>query len=316
VGSQERLSAPRRAFPLVPRPRATGIAYGTLPTRRRRGQGAEVAGTRRYVSGDRLASIDWYASARESMVKADDIFIVRQYYTETAPRLILVVDRRPSLALYPSELPWLSKPAAIREATTAIITAARAAGAYTGYLDFGRRDASGEALPRWIPPRRQSVRAITQIREEFTAPEESLELAIDYLLGLPSDVPAGTFVFAVSDYLQPTPDAIWSRVRAQHWDLVPVIVQDPVWEQSFPEVGGIVLPISDPATGKRSSLQLSARESRARRDANRERLEGLTARFRRLGFDPVVLSTSDPVHIDTEFITWARRRRLMRRRAR
>ncbi len=316
MASQERLSAPRRAFPLVPRPRATGIAYGTLSARRRRGQGAEVAGARRYVPGDRLASIDWYASARESMVKDDDIFIVRQYYTETAPRLILVVDRRPSLALYPPELPWLSKPAAIREATTAIVTAARAAGAYTGYLDFARRDSNGEPLPRWIAPRRQSVRAIAQIREEFTAPESSLELAMDYLLGLPSDVPAGTFVFAVSDYLQPIPDAIWARTHARRWDLVPVIVQDPVWEQSFPEVGGIVLPVSDPATGKRSSLRLSAREARSRRDANRARLEGLVARFRRLGFDPVVLGTSDPVKIDTEFITWARRRRLRRRRAR
>jgi uncharacterized protein (DUF58 family) len=275
-----------------------------------------VAGARRYVPGDRLASIDWYASARESMVKDDDIFIVRQYYTETAPRLILVVDRRPSLGLYPPDLPWLSKPAAIREATTAIITAARAAGAYTGYLDFGHVDDRGEASPRWIPPRRQSVKAISQIREDFTAPEESLELAMDYLLGLPSDVPAGTFVFAVSDYLQPIPDAIWSRARARQWDLVPVIVQDPVWEQSFPEIGGLVLPVSDPATGRRSSLRLSRREANARREANRKRLEGLVARFRHLGFDPVVLGTSNPIEIDTEFITWARRRRLTRKRAR
>jgi uncharacterized protein (DUF58 family) len=326
VGSQERLSTPRegrpaarrnrRAFPLLPRPRATGIAYGTLPSRRR-GQGAEIAGSRRYVPGDRLAWIDWYASARESMIRDDDIFIVRQYYAEMAPRVILVVDRRPSLGLYPPDLPWLSKPDVIHEATTAIIAAAHAARAYLGYLDFALRGADGEATPHWIPPRRQSARAIlTRIRDDFRAPPPCLELAIDYLLGLPSDVPPGTFVFVLSDYLQPIPDTTWSRARAQRWDLVPVIIQDPVWEQSFPDIGGLVLPLSDPATGKRAALRLTKREARARRDANTQRLAGLVDRFRRLSFDPVVLDTTDPRSIDAAFLEWAARRRLAPRRAR
>lgn len=305
----------RRAFPLIPRPRATGVAYGQLPSRRR-GQGAEIAGSRRYVPGDRLASIDWYASARESLVRDDDIFIVHQYYAEVAPRVVIVVDRRPSLSLYPPDLPWLSKPTAIHEAIVAIITASYAARAYTGYLDFADDD-GGKARPHWIAPRRQTVGAIvTRLRDEFRAPPESLELALDYLLGLPSDAPAGTFVFAVSDYLQPIPDAILARARARRLDLVPVIVQDPVWEQSFPAVGGVVLPVSDPDTRKRTSLRLSRREARERRAANEQRLEEITSRFRRLGFDPVVLGTADPMEIDAEFMTWARRRRLTRRRAR
>ncbi|HEY2074322.1 MAG TPA: DUF58 domain-containing protein [Gaiellaceae bacterium] len=318
MGPQGRLSAPtasassrrRRAFPLVPRPRASGIAYGSLPSRRR-GQGAEIAGSRRYVPGDRLASIDWYASARESMIRDDDIFIVRQYYTEMAPRVVIVVDRRPSLSLYPPDLPWLAKPATIREATTAILAAARAARAYTGYLDFA------ESTPHWIPPRHESVREIVRrVRDEFDAPPTSLVRALEHLLGLPHDVPGGTFVFALSDYLEPLPDSIWSRARAQRWDLVPVIVQDPIWEQSFPDVGGIVLPVSDPSTDRKASLRLSTREARERRAANVARLDDLVNRFRRLGFDPVVLGTADPVAIDEAFLGWARRRRLTRRRAR
>lgn len=305
----------RRAFPLIPRPRATGVAYGQLPSRRR-GQGAEVAGSRRYVPGDRLASIDWYASARESLVRDDDIFIVHQYYAEVAPRVVIVVDRSPSLSLYPSDLPWLSKPTAIHEAIVAVITASHAARAYTGYLDFAE-EAGGPARPHWIAPRRQSVAAIvTRLRDEFRAPPKSLELALDYLLGLPADAPAGTFVFAISDYLQPIPDTIWARARARRLDLVPVIVQDPVWEQSFPAVGGVALPVSDPGTGRRTALRLSRREARARREANEHRLEAMTSRFLGLGFDPVILGTADPMEIDAAFMAWARRRRLTRRRAR
>ncbi|HEV2591241.1 MAG TPA: DUF58 domain-containing protein [Gaiellaceae bacterium] len=305
----------RRAFPLVPRPRAAGVAYGALSSRRR-GQGAEVAGTRRYVPGDRLASIDWYASARESMVRDDDIFIVRQYYAEMAPRVVVVVDRRPSVGLYPPDLPWLSKPAVIRETITAILAAARAARAYVGYLDFGSGHASpGEAKPHWIAPRRESVREIgLRVGDEFDASPASFELAVDYLLGLPGDVPAGTFVFVLSDFLEPLPDAIWSRVRAQRWDLVPVVIQDPVWEQSFPEVGGLVLPVVDPASRKPATLRLTVREARERREANAGRLEGLVERFRGIGFDPVVLGTADPIEIDTAFHTWAHRRRVTRRR--
>jgi uncharacterized protein (DUF58 family) len=305
----------RRAFPLVPRQRSTGIAYGTQRSRRR-GQGAEIAGARRYVPGDRLAWIDWYASARESMAKDDDLFIVRQYYSEIAPRVILVVDRRPSMSLYPPDLPWLSKPDVVREATLAIVAAANAARAYMGYLDFIAGD-DDEPTPHWIAPHRQSSRRIMRrVTDGFMAPDDSFELALEYLLGLPSDVPTGTFVFAVSDFLTPVPDQLWSRARARGWDLVPVIVQDRVWEQSFPPVEKLLLPVLDPGTGKRGAIRLAKREVERRRQDNSERLERLVDMFRRLQFDPVLLDTTDPRAIDRAFASWASRRRLIRRRAR
>lgn len=306
----------RRTFPLLPRPRAAGIAYGTL-TSRRRGQGAEVAGSRRYVPGDRIAWIDWYASARESQIRDDDIFIVRQFYAEMAPRVILLVDRQPSLGLYPPDLPWLAKPTVVQEATTAIVTAARASRAYMGYLDFAPSTEGADATPHWIAPHSQGAKAIVKrVHAPFAAPPDGLELAMDYLLPLQSDAPAGTFVFVISDYLRPIPESIWSKARARKLDLVPVIVQDPVWEQSFPEIGGLLLPIMDPETGKRTLLRLSRREVKARREANMERLGTLVDRFRRLAFDPVILDTIDPIAIDTAFLGWAGRRRLAAGRAR
>jgi len=307
---------PRRAFPLVPRHRTTGLAYGTQRSLRR-GQGAEIAATRPYVPGDRLSWIDWYASARMSVAKDDDVFVVRQFYAETAPRVIVVIDRRASMGLYPPSLPWLSKPEVVREATTAILAAAHAARAYVGYLDFSGGPAESRGMPHWISPHRQSAAQILRRFEHgFDAPGDSLELAVDYLLGLRRDVPSGTFVFVLSDFLSPGSDQVWSRARAQGWDLVPVIIQDPVWEQSFPLIQGFLVPIADPESGEVGSVRMTRREARTRQAENAERLRSLVDRFRRLQFDSVLLDTADPAAIDSAFVDWAARRRLMRRRAR
>jgi uncharacterized protein (DUF58 family) len=294
-----------------------GVAYGTQRSLRR-GQGAEIAGSRPYRPGDRLAWIDWYASARLSLVQDDDVFVVRQYYAELAPRVLIVVDRRPSMALYSPDLPWLSKPDVLREATTAIVAAAHAARAYVGYLDFsGSGPEHAQAEAHWIAPHHESARLISRrLGHDFNAPPNSLELAIDYLLGLQRDVPAGSFVFVISDFLRTPPEYVWSRARARSWDLVPVIVQDRVWEQSFPPVQGLLVPVTDPESGKTGSVRLTAREAHERRSSNEARLRDLVHAFHRLQFDPVLLDTSDPAAIDLAFLNWAARRRLTRGRAR
>jgi uncharacterized protein (DUF58 family) len=308
-------STTRRAFPLVPRYRTAGVAYGTQRSLRR-GQGAEIAGSRPYRPGDRLAWIDWYASARLSLAKNEDAFVVRQYYAEIAPRVIVVVDRRPSMQLYPADLPWLRKPEVVREAITAVVAAGHAARAYVGYLDFAGSEGSEGSDPFWVAPHRQSVRRIMhRLDEGYRAQPNSLELAIEYLLGLRRDVPAGSFVFVVSDFLRAPPDHVWSRVRARRWDLVPVIVQDPVWEQSFPLVHDLLVPITDPETGATSSVRLTAKEALERNTSNQARLQQITQRFQRLQFDPVLLDTEDPAAIDAAFIRWAIRRRVTRGRA-
>jgi uncharacterized protein (DUF58 family) len=301
------MSAPaRRAFPLVPRHRLTGVAYGANRSRRR-GQGSEVAGSRPYGPQDRIAWIDWNASARLSLAKDDDLFVVRQYYAELAPRVVVVVDRRPTMRLYPPELPWLPKLDVLREAVTAIVAAAHAARAFVGYLDFAAD------VPHWIAPHRETARMIgDRLDGPFDSAPESLTLAIEYLLELRRDLPAGTFVFVLSDFLRPPPEHVWSRARSRRWDLVPVIVQDPVWEQTFPAVESLLVPISDPETGSSTAVRLGAHEVAERRDANEARLQELLTTFRRLQFDPVLLETADPAAVDEAFIRWAVRRRAIR----
>jgi uncharacterized protein (DUF58 family) len=306
----------RRAFPLVARHRVTGVAYGTERSQRR-GQGAEIAGSRNYRPGDRLAWIDWHASARLSLARNEDAFVVRQYYAELAPRVIIVVDRRPSMALYPAGLPWISKRDVLREAVTAIVAAAQSARAYVGYLDFSAGSHQRGAARHWVAPHRQSARRILhRLDDEFDAPADSLEASIDHLLGLGRDVPAGSFVFVLSDYLQTPSDRIWSRASDRRWELVPVIIQDPIWEQSFPPIHGLLVPVADPASGRTRSVRMTRDEASERRHSNETRLQKLIRRFQTFRFDPVVLDSADPIRVDLAFIRWATRRRLIRGRSR
>ena len=146
----------------------------------------------------------------------------------------------------------------------------------------------------------------------FDAPEDNLEQALTFLGGLRSDLPPGTFVFVLSDFLVSPPADPWVEALAHGWDVVPVVIQDPVWEQSFPAVGGVTLPLADPRSGRIALVRLTSRQAARRRDANEERKRRLLAELESLGLDPVVLGTSDPHAIDRALIAWAELRKQSR----
>ena len=108
----------RRTFPLIQRRRKPGLPFGEISTRRR-GHGSEPIGHRPYETGDPVAWIDWSASARLSATSGTDAFVVRERAADEAPRVVVAVDRRPAMDLYPQPLPWLAKRAALREAVAA-----------------------------------------------------------------------------------------------------------------------------------------------------------------------------------------------------
>src|SRR5262245_56617894 len=99
-------------FPLVPRRRVVGLAFGGIRTARR-GNGSDIAGSRRYVPGDDVAWIDWAASARLSAAHDSDDFIVLELFADEAPRVIMVADHRSSMGIRPSPLRQLDKPEAL-----------------------------------------------------------------------------------------------------------------------------------------------------------------------------------------------------------
>jgi uncharacterized protein YjiS (DUF1127 family) len=86
------------------------------------------------------------------------------------------------------------------------------------------------------------------------------------------------------------------------WDLVPVIVQDATWEQSFPAVSGFLLPLEKP-------VRLMRREVEQRREANERRLAELAETFGSLEIDPVLLSSAEPLDVFSSFMHWHERRR-------
>ena len=296
----------RRTFPLVPRRRLVGVPFGEQRSARR-GVGSDLAGARPYQPGDPVSTIDWPATARLSAARGRDEFVVHTRYADEAPRVALVVDRRPAMALYPAELPWLSKPAASEAATRVVTASALAARAELAYLDLG------DGQPFWRPPGARAHARGLRERTSYAGPEDSVARSLDFLLRHNRDLGPGTFVFVVSDFLVPPPAGLWQRALSARWDPVPVVVQDPTWERSFPDVGGVVLPVLDPADGTVREVRLRRAEARARRIANEERFRLLLARFARLGLDPVVLEGTGELEVVRAFLRWAERRRLARR---
>jgi uncharacterized protein (DUF58 family) len=299
-----------RTFPLVPRRRFVGVSFGRQRSLRR-GQGDEVVGSRPYRPGDHVAWIDWAASARLSAARGTDEFVVREYLAQEAPRATILVDRRASLGLFGPETPWLDKAAAVRSAGEAIAASAVEALGEVAYLDHAAP--AGHAF--WLPP--AGRRRIADIRARlgeapFTAPPHALELGLQTLLRHGHVLPPGSFVFVLSDYLAPIRPAEWVRLRALRWDVVPVVVQDPTWEQSFPDVRGVVVPFADLATGAVAPTRFTRREVRDRALQHEQRLDRCLRTFRHLGFDPVVVGTEDGV---PPLAVWAARRQALRRRA-
>jgi uncharacterized protein (DUF58 family) len=296
---------PDVTFPLVPRGRIVGLAFGAMRSVRR-GTGSDVAGSRVYTPGDDVKAIDWNASARLSSARARDEFVVRELYAEEAPRVVVVCDRRPEMRLYPPRLPWLRKPAAQRAALELIRASAIDAHGFVGYLDFGE----GAGEPFWLPPQTQSLWEYEEREEEtaaFSAPRENLSDALEFLLAHPRSVPAGTFVFVLSDFLVPPRVDTWVRALEQRWDVVPVVIQDPVWEQSFPAVERVGLPVAS-VDGEAQEVWLLGGEVAARRRANEQRWRDLMATFAQLDVDPVVVPSADPRDILRPFLDWGETR--------
>jgi len=305
------LATSEAVFPLVPRRRLIGLSFGAMHSARR-GTGSDVAGSRPYMPGDDVDAIDWNASARLSSARDADEFIVRERFAEEAPRVVVVCDRRPEMSLYPPALPWLSKPTALRHAVELIAESALQARGLIGYLDFGdveHPDPRARDEPFWRAPRSEG--GFWEVRERrlpdgsFHAPRDCTERALEHLVEVRRSVPPGSFVFVCSDFIEPPTTEAWLRALERRWDVVPVLIQDPVWEQTFPDVASVGVPLADPRTGKIRIVRLSAREARDRRTANEERLARTLQELEALGLEPVVIGSHDREQIFQCFLGWS-----------
>jgi len=286
-----------------------GISFGTMRSLRR-GAGTDIAGSRPYRPGDDTDAIDWAASARLSTARGSDEFIVRERFAEEAPRVVVVCDRRPGMACFRSPFPWLDKSAAMRTVFELVLASAAGAGGFVGYLD----QADGSAY--WRPP--QVERKLLKLHNErlespdFRAPSDWLESSLAHLQEHRRSATAGTFVFVLSDFIPPPPREVWLTAFEQRWDVIPVVIQDPTWEQSFPDVRRIVVPLRDATSGRVVPVRLSAKEISARREANEARIVDLLGEFRALDMDPVLVSSAEPAELLGSFLHWTELRRVRR----
>ncbi|HLY94213.1 MAG TPA: DUF58 domain-containing protein [Gaiellaceae bacterium] len=285
-------------FPLVPRRRVIGLAFGGVRSVRR-GVGSDVASTREYRPGDDVAWMDWAASAKLSAARTTDEFIVRERFADESPRVVTLCDRRPSMSVTASPLRRLDKPQAILDAIELISASAAAARSLTGYLDY----AKGE--PYWIPPRSEARAEPGLFDRTFDAPPDTVTTGLDFLGEHRRDLPTQAFVFVISDFAVRPDLSVWQRALEHRWEIVPVIVQDRVWERSFPDVGGVAIPYADVTTGKVVPVHLSRNEAARTRERHEAAWDDLLNGFRTLGIEPVVVHEHGLGEVLNAFLRWA-----------
>jgi uncharacterized protein (DUF58 family) len=292
-------------FPLIPRRRVLGLAFGGVRSARR-GFGSDVASTREYRPGDDVAWMDWQASARLSAARGSDEFIVRERFADEAPRVVVLADRRPSMSIAASPLRPLDKPRALLNALELIGQSALAARSPTGYLDH----AEGEAW--WRPPRSEQRAEPGTFERPFRAPADTVTRGLAFLGEHRRELPTQAFVFVLSDFLVPPDLDAWQHALEHRWELVPVVVQDPVWERTFPDVSGISVPFADPVSGRVAPVHLTRAEAAGLREEHEQRWDTLARGFRSLGLEPVGVHAHDLGGVLDAFLRWADLRMMWR----
>ena len=289
---------------LEPHVRIIGSLFGTAPSRRR-GSSDDVVGGRPYQIGDDVRRIDWATSARLSALEDKDHFVVRETYGEEAPIVCFALDRSSSMALYPRGYPWLHKPHAVRQIAEVVALSAKHYHCPLAYLDADtwQRPSTSTGLE-------DLVQLLAQGRYDHAG--DTIDSLFGRLRTVEHLLPGGTFVFCCSDFMQVPSQRTLAMVVDAEWDLVPIVVQDPLWEQSYPEAAGeVALPVRDQA-GRFRLLRQSKAEVRDRRQANEARLRSLDELFAGHGFPPIVLSEHGRAALADALRSWQLRRGLLR----
>ena len=292
-------------FALVSRRRLHGLAFGAMHGARR-GTGTDVSGSRRYVPGDDPDRIDWASSARLSAALGTDEFIVREHFADEAPRAVAVVDRSLAMSLSAPGVPWLDKAGAARAASEIIEASVTEARGLIGFLEF----AAERETVAWAPPGSGGARILEEHDlPRATAPAAGGDAAgaLDFLGLHRRAVPSASFVFVLSDFLAPPPLAAWEDAIDRGWDVVPVVIQDPIWEQSFPQIDGLVVPLAA-ASGRARLVRLRSGESATWRTLHEGRREQLLSDLDSLGIEPVLVSSAALDHVFEAFAAWSTER--------
>ena len=277
--------AGRAVFPLVPTPRLIGLAFGAVESVRR-GRGYDVAGSRPYVTGDPVA-VDRLEGLGAALVRSRERRVRRARAVRGggAARRRRVSTAGPRWAL-PRRLARGSEAGGgARRSSTSSSRARSPRTACFGYLDLaGRREVTSGAPPR---SQADAEEVEERLREApFDAPADGVSPARLEQLERAAPRPArpARFVFVVSDFLDAAAArGLVARRRRGAGSIVPVVVQDPTWEQDFPAIAARrdAGPRPGDAGGLTSVRLSSAARSPRAATANRARLGGCSPSSRR-----------------------------------
>jgi hypothetical protein len=119
-------------------------------------------------------------------------------------------------------------------------------------------------------------------------------------------------VFLLSDFVELPGRRLLAEALEAEWDLVPIVLSDPLWERSFPvEIGGLTIPLAT-GDGRIRPLRLSRAEARARRETNERRFDRLLQMFEDVRLPAVVLPSAEPAAVVAAFLDWADKREVLR----
>jgi len=241
-----------------------------------KGRGMEFEEVRPYLVGDDVRTIDWNVSARLGEPH------VKLFREERELTVILAVDLSGSLGF--GSRGELKRELVAEIAGTLAFSAIR-------NNDKVALMAFTDRIELFVPPRK-GPRHVLRIVRELMALEPR---------GRGTDLPAAIeelrrifrrrgVMFLVGDFL----DEAWERpfraLRQRH-DLIPIVVEDER-ERRLPDVG--LLELTDAERGDRLVLDTSDRRMRRRFAALADaRRELQTDTFRRLGADPIRISTGE-----------------------
>ena len=136
-----------------------------------------------------------------SAARGIDEFVVRDHFAEDAVRIVVVVDRSRSMALFPDWLPWLDKQAAVREVGRMIVASGAVTNALIGFAAVDGREARVVPAGAIGPSGAQSSSGSRPARP--TARRTASTGRSSFCPARPRTVPPGTFVFVLSDFLPP-----------------------------------------------------------------------------------------------------------------
>ena len=251
VTSSERAALPARAAPAPARAAVRRAARAS-----RRGPGSDVAGSRPYRAR-RPARHDRLVRLRAALGGARHATSSSSASTTPTRRRAscVVCDRRPAMALFDASLPVaLEAGGRCGRRATLIVVSALAARGDVGYARL-RGAAARHGEPYWLPPRAAAARcgdraSARRPRRASTRRTTRSSGRSRYLGRMRSATPGRELRLRRLGLPRPAAARrLARRRRALRWDVVPVVVQDPVWEQSFPDVGSVVVPVADPAGG-------------------------------------------------------------------